>query len=308
MHSGCTFQSWMHSFQIRMHPARTLLNWTNTMRLSRARNSKCVSLPGELKSVALRVRTRDTVAPRRVTMEIHWVDFIKTHTPHLDTTGDKCKAPKLKYKCFIFSHPPESGSPGGRHLLPTGSDAPHTGSHPLPTGSHPPPTGSRPPHTGSHLSPAGSHRPPPPGGDSGKHTFLIVSHNLAVLWKNETSPRRTLQFDTPMTSRMATASFDPLVTPGTADFLFEWTRTRMRFSWVKAAGLCRDLRAQLPSFTDREEMQEFIALFKLSQDPPPVLAVYIGLLMDHGKLVRREGANFLEKRKSEQIVFLSLTK
>ena len=48
-------------------------------------------------------------------------------------------------------------------------------------------------------------------------------------------------------------------------------------SWREASELCRDIGGYLPYFTSREELDELLALLKLSPDIHPIEALYIGL-------------------------------
>ena len=48
-------------------------------------------------------------------------------------------------------------------------------------------------------------------------------------------------------------------------------------SWEKASDLCRSIEGYLPYFTSREDLDELLALFKMSLEIPPIEAIYIGL-------------------------------
>ena len=48
-------------------------------------------------------------------------------------------------------------------------------------------------------------------------------------------------------------------------------------SWIEASELCTDVGGYLPYFTSREELDELLALLKLSPDIYPIEALYIGL-------------------------------
>lgn len=49
------------------------------------------------------------------------------------------------------------------------------------------------------------------------------------------------------------------------------------FSWKYAFLLCQDLYAHLPFFADRNQLDELLAVLRLSPEMPPLEAIYIGL-------------------------------
>ena len=56
-------------------------------------------------------------------------------------------------------------------------------------------------------------------------------------------------------------------------------------SWKQASELCRNAGAYLPYFTNKEDLEELLALLKLSEDMPPIEALLIGLtLVGSGKV------------------------
>ena len=56
-------------------------------------------------------------------------------------------------------------------------------------------------------------------------------------------------------------------------------------SWKQASELCRNAGAYLPYFTNKEDLEELLALLKLSEDMPPIEALFIGLtLVGSGKV------------------------
>ena len=55
-------------------------------------------------------------------------------------------------------------------------------------------------------------------------------------------------------------------------------------SWNDAANLCSSVGAHLPSFTSREELDDFIHLLRDSSDIPPLEAVFIGLKHNRKKV------------------------
>ena len=48
-------------------------------------------------------------------------------------------------------------------------------------------------------------------------------------------------------------------------------------SWKQASKLCKSIGGYLPVFTTRDELDELLALIKLSQYMPPLMTIYIGL-------------------------------
>ncbi len=53
--------------------------------------------------------------------------------------------------------------------------------------------------------------------------------------------------------------------------------------------MCRDYSAYLPHFSSKDEVEELVALLKLSEDTPPMQGFYIGLKHEgdfHVSLVR----------------------
>ena len=57
-------------------------------------------------------------------------------------------------------------------------------------------------------------------------------------------------------------------------------------SWTQASESCRKAGAYLPYFTNREDLEELLALLKLSPDIPPVEAIFIGLKFNGSGMVR----------------------
>ena len=66
----------------------------------------------------------------------------------------------------------------------------------------------------------------------------------------------------------------------------EYPSDRHLSSWEQASELCRNAGAYLPSFTNREDLEEWLAWLKLSKDIPPIEAVFIGLRFNGSVLVR----------------------
>ena len=56
---------------------------------------------------------------------------------------------------------------------------------------------------------------------------------------------------------------------------------RFLTSWNGASALCRSNEAYLPYFYSREELEEFIAILKLSNSVPPLEGIYIGIKTDN---------------------------
>ena len=55
-------------------------------------------------------------------------------------------------------------------------------------------------------------------------------------------------------------------------------RSKLRkVSWNEASEMCRGIGGYLPYFTFKEQLDELIALFKLSQAIPPIQALFTGL-------------------------------
>lgn len=61
-----------------------------------------------------------------------------------------------------------------------------------------------------------------------------------------------------------------------------------RISWHKAQRFCRNLNADLPSFMSKSELDEFLALVKLSKDFPTLEVVFLGLSIDKQSRVSSE--------------------
>ena len=54
-------------------------------------------------------------------------------------------------------------------------------------------------------------------------------------------------------------------------------RMEQEVSWDQAQKICKDIGLLLPYFPDREKLNEFIAIFKLTRALPPLEGVFIGL-------------------------------
>ncbi len=48
-------------------------------------------------------------------------------------------------------------------------------------------------------------------------------------------------------------------------------------SWMNASDICEGFRGQLPSITSRDDLEELMAVFKLSENLPHTEAIYVGL-------------------------------
>ena len=57
-------------------------------------------------------------------------------------------------------------------------------------------------------------------------------------------------------------------------------------SWKQASRFCKDIGGHLPVFTSRDELDELLALIKLSQYVPPLIKIYVDLhVYNHFNLV-----------------------
>ena len=57
------------------------------------------------------------------------------------------------------------------------------------------------------------------------------------------------------------------------------------YSWEETSQLCREAGGFLPFFTSRDDLQELLTLLKLSEDIPPLEAIFIGLKDSFGNQV-----------------------
>ena len=57
------------------------------------------------------------------------------------------------------------------------------------------------------------------------------------------------------------------------------------YSWEESSQLCREAGGFLPSFTNRDDLQELLTLLKFSKDIPPLEAIFIGLKGSFGNQV-----------------------
>ena len=61
---------------------------------------------------------------------------------------------------------------------------------------------------------------------------------------------------------------------------------RYLISWTNASKLCKEAGGYLPHFSDREELEELVALLKLSETIPPVEGLFLGLRLNGSNKVR----------------------
>ena len=57
-------------------------------------------------------------------------------------------------------------------------------------------------------------------------------------------------------------------------------------SWKQASELCRNAGAYLPYFTNKEDLEELLALLKLSEDMFPIEALFIGLKRERESILK----------------------
>ena len=55
-------------------------------------------------------------------------------------------------------------------------------------------------------------------------------------------------------------------------------------SWNEASQICKTMGGYLPYFTSRPDLEEILAIFKLSQDIPPIVQIFIGLKYDSSQV------------------------
>ena len=65
----------------------------------------------------------------------------------------------------------------------------------------------------------------------------------------------------------------------------QYPSDRFLSSWTQASELCKKAGAYLPYFTNREDLEELLAMLKLSQDMPPIEAIFIGLRFNGSGMV-----------------------
>ena len=78
-------------------------------------------------------------------------------------------------------------------------------------------------------------------------------------------------------------------------------------SWKQASRFCKDIGGHLPVFTSRDELDELLALIKLSQYMPPLMTIYIDLhVYNHFNLVGN--LLYIQKRRFfKEILFYLLS-
>ena len=118
--------------------------------------------------------------------------------------------------------------------------------------------------------------------DNYKNYSYLTSHNISKCDNILTATLHGFKCFTILTSQQSNIHYMLLEKNLNYDYpssqnQHQYPSDRYLSSWKQASELCRNADAYLPYFTNKEDLEELLALLKLSEDKPPIEALFIGL-------------------------------